>query len=82
MPARLLVSRNFSRGHGPYFSHKVGIFSEKLQFLVKIRTLCRKNCYFENEKSVFQGARLFLLTNIPGGTFIPGGTLIPDPRVL
>jgi len=45
-PARLLFSRQFSRGHGPYFRPMTENFLEKVHFLFEISTIFYKNCYF------------------------------------
>ena len=42
VPAFLLFSRHFSRGHGPYSRPKTWIFSEKVHFLDEIRAICKK----------------------------------------
>ena len=81
VPARLLISRHFSRGHGPYSRPKIRIFLEKVHFLDEIRAICNKIATFSTLEVNFPWVTLILFTKVPGGMFIPGGTLISDPRV-
>ena len=72
MQACLLISR--------YFPGGMNLIS-KVHFLVKIGTTCCNKCYFSALQVNFPGDSLFLMSNVPWGTFVPGDMVIPDPRV-
>ena len=71
VPVRLLISRYFPRGKNLNLDQSVELFRYKYIFCLKY---CKK-AIFQHYRSIFQGGRLLLLSNVPGGK------VIPDPRV-